>query len=98
MRVDAFWLAEEDADWDGPGATQRSLEALATLREVRLTLGRLEWLFVDRARAGIATWAAIGDALGVSRQAAHRRYAVSTRRAGTVPGTVPARDVDPPPP
>ena len=68
----------------------RSLEGLERIGDLRATLDRLERLLVLQARRRTHTWQAIGDALGVSRQAAHRRHGASTRRAGTVP----ARPVD----
>jgi hypothetical protein len=50
------------------------LDALELLVEVRGTLDRLERIVVDDARRSFATWEEIGRALGVSRQAAHRRH------------------------
>ena len=88
MDVGGFWHDADDLWEDEPA--QRPLAALETLRELRLTLDRVERLLVHRARLSIATWEEIGGALGVSRQAAHRRHALSTKRAGTVP----ARGVD----
>jgi hypothetical protein len=86
-REDTF--AEFLAELLGPQS--RPLEGLATLTEVRGTLDRIERLLVaDARRQRIFSWQEIGSALGISRQAAHRRHAASTKRAGTVP----ARPVD----
>ena len=54
--------------------TEGPLDGLRTLVETRRTLERLESLLVARARASRASWTEIGDALGVSRQAAHSRH------------------------
>lgn len=58
---------------------ERPLEALETLRELRATLVRLERLLVREARHRYSTWTEIGDALGVSRQAARRRHCPPVR-------------------
>lgn len=53
------------------------LDRLATAVDVSTEVGdlsdRLVGLFVDRARAAGATWSQIGEALGVSKQAAQQR-------------------------
>lgn len=52
-------------------------EPLAALRELqvrRQEIARAEEALVRRARLGGSSWTAIADALGVSRQAAHRRF------------------------
>lgn len=54
------------------------LEALADLSE------RLQWAMLaltGEARAAGATWTQVGDALGVSKQAAQQRFAPYLRRA-----------------
>ncbi|WP_423221541.1 hypothetical protein [Intrasporangium flavum] len=48
--------------------------ALAAARELRRAAGRTEAAVVRRARVGGMAWAEIADALGVSRQAVHKRY------------------------
>lgn len=56
---------------------KRSEVALGELAELMGQLARLESrrdTLVARARLGGATWAQIGDVLGVSAQAAHKRY------------------------
>jgi hypothetical protein len=51
-----------------------SLDALRTVVETRTTLARIESLLVERARSNGSSWIEIGDALGVSRQAAYTRH------------------------
>ena len=58
-------VAAEDA---GPA---EGLQAVAVLRRIA---DRLEASHVMAARAEGWTWQEIGDALGVSRQAVHKRY------------------------
>jgi hypothetical protein len=53
---------------------EQPLVALETLTETRATLDRLERLLVDEARRRRSSWEEIGRALGISRQAAHRRH------------------------
>ena len=78
---------------DERAAGSGDLERLAVAVDVAEELGdlpdRLVGLFVDRARASGATWSAIGDALGVSKQAAQQRtvpaaYGRYTKRATRV--------------
>lgn len=52
-------------------------EALAEVRELAEALGELERALheaVAEARAAGASWALVGQALGVSRQSAHERF------------------------
>jgi ATP-dependent Clp protease ATP-binding subunit ClpA len=53
--------------------------ASATAAELADTSDALVGHFVDRCRAAGHTWADISDALGVTRQAAHKRYSVTPR-------------------
>jgi hypothetical protein len=53
---------------------ERPLEGLERITEVRLTLTRIERLLVREARLTFHSWEEIGAALGISRQAAHRRH------------------------
>ncbi len=57
-----------DADSDDPA---KGLQAVVVLRR---TTDRLESTHVMAARAQGWTWQQIGDALGVSRQAVHKKY------------------------
>lgn len=50
-------------------------EALAAVVALRLAADQLELAAVDRAVSDGWTWAQIADALGVTRQAVHKRYA-----------------------
>ena len=58
-------------------ATAENGEPLSTLRRLRAAqaeLARAEAEQVRRARAQGYSWVAIADALGVSRQAVHKKY------------------------
>ncbi|MFN2471420.1 MAG: Clp protease N-terminal domain-containing protein [Gaiellaceae bacterium] len=57
-----------------------SQSALAAITELRLRLGELEEYHVETALARGASWTEIGRALGVSKQAAHKRFATRTGR------------------
>jgi hypothetical protein len=50
------------------------LELLAALHELETVLHEHVSAAVNDCRTSSATWAQIGDALGVTRQAAHERY------------------------
>lgn len=57
-------------------STPRSpLEQLQALRRTRESLDTRQAEWVRRARAGGASWADIGMALGITPQGAHKRYA-----------------------
>ena len=49
--------------------------AMPAVRSLRRMVDELEYEVVARARAFYWSWRAIGDAMGVSAAAAHRRYA-----------------------
>lgn len=53
------------------------LRSLVTMREA---IARAEYDAVQLARAAGATWEAIGDELGISRQAARRKYGQPRQR------------------
>ena len=55
-------------------------EALAAVVALRRLADRLEIAAVDQAVADGWTWAQIAEALGVTRQAAHKKHAKSTPR------------------
>ncbi|HSJ82996.1 MAG TPA: helix-turn-helix domain-containing protein [Acidimicrobiia bacterium] len=55
----------------GDADPEDGLQAVVVLRRLA---DRLERTHVKRARAQGWTWQQIGDALGVSRQAVHKRY------------------------
>ncbi|APU16695.1 MULTISPECIES: hypothetical protein [Actinoalloteichus] len=50
------------------------IEALAATSKARQELERLEAVEVRRARVAGRTWAEIAAALGVSKQAVHKKY------------------------
>ncbi|GIG29481.1 hypothetical protein [Cellulomonas marina] len=50
------------------------LRALAAVAELQREVHRTEATVVRRARVGGATWEQIAAALGVTRQAVHKRY------------------------
>lgn len=56
------------------------LRALAALTELRRELSRTEATQVRRARNEGASWAEIAGALGVSRQAVHKKHGGSRLR------------------
>ena len=58
-------------------ATDGPLDGLRTIVETRATLDGIESLLVARARGSRVTWTEIGEALGISRQAAHARHRAS---------------------
>jgi hypothetical protein len=51
------------------------LETAATLDDLAEVLRDLTRVYVDRCRADGATWQAVADGLGVTRQAASQRFA-----------------------
>lgn len=50
--------------------------AIAAIRLVELAASQARRTVVDRMRANGESWEDIGDALGVSKQAAHERFAL----------------------
>jgi hypothetical protein len=58
----------EEAGGQDPATGLRAVAALRKLAD------RLEELHVDNARRAGWTWQAIGEALGVSRQAVHKKH------------------------
>ena len=55
------------------------LRALAASAELRREVERMETVQVRRARASGTSWAVIASALGVSRQAVHKKYGAGFR-------------------
>lgn len=49
-------------------------QGLRAVRAVRELADRLEWLQVERARGMGWSWQEIADALGVTKQAVHKKY------------------------
>lgn len=50
------------------------LESLRAAAELRRGVERMEAVLVRRARVAGASWAQVAESLGVSKQAAHRKY------------------------
>jgi hypothetical protein len=67
-------IATVEADADAGDALTRLATASATAAELTETADALVGHFVDRCRADGRTWAEISEALGVTKQAAHKRY------------------------
>jgi hypothetical protein len=61
--------------WPPRERRKQKLDELRRVHDRRTSLERHEFEVICRARIDDATWADIGDQLGMSRQAAHRRYA-----------------------
>lgn len=56
------------------------LAVLAELHAIREAVARLEYQTVNLVRLSGASWETVGDALGMSRQAAARKYGQPRRR------------------
>ncbi len=52
----------------------KHLDTLTALWSERQSIDEREYQAVKRARLAGASWAEIGDSMGVSRQAVHERY------------------------
>ncbi|WP_030666990.1 hypothetical protein [Streptomyces rimosus] len=68
MEIGRLVLLAEEAKGDDPVA------GLSATVEVRREMERLEAVLVRRARTQGRTWADIAAALGISKQAAHKKY------------------------
>jgi hypothetical protein len=75
VSVDIGRLASQVVN-DDPRAGLRAVSALTRL------LGQLETAYVVRLRSSGASWQEIGELIGISRQAAHKKYARSVRAEG----------------
>lgn len=79
VRVAGVWMAGETPDLSGITPpeklpVERLLRRLAAIEQTRAGKGgQLQWT-VDQLRAREVSWAQIGEALGVSRQAAWERF------------------------
>src|SRR5688572_15675074 len=67
-------IAIVEADATGADVLARLATASATAAELTETADALIGHFVDRCRSEGRTWAEISEALGVTKQAAHKRY------------------------
>ena len=63
-----------------PVDPQRYIEVLEELARIRHSVARLEYVVVALVRASGATWEDVGEALGLSRQAAARKYGQPRKR------------------
>ncbi|MGY1670026.1 RNA polymerase subunit sigma-70 [Geodermatophilus sp. SYSU D00710] len=77
-------MAVEPVDVPGPEDPEAALAAVVALRRLA---SRLEVEAVVEAVGQGWTWAQVGEALGISAQAAHKRFAAEVRaRRGHRPG------------
>lgn len=77
-QTDKEYGKEAERAWKFITTTDEPLEALAALRGFRtVTLDFLESALAVEARESGETWEAIGEALGISRQAAWEQYAMA---------------------
>ena len=72
-------IATVDADAAGAEPLARLATASAMAADLTETSDALVGHFVDQCRAAGHTWAEISDALGVTKQAAHKRYSTVPR-------------------
>src|SRR5688500_13706671 len=75
-------IATVDADAASTDPLARLATASAMAAELTETSDALVGHFVDQCRSAGHTWAEISDALGVTKQAAHKRYSVVPRDLG----------------
>src|SRR5439155_19616460 len=68
--------ASIDAQAPGGSNLERLSAAATTARELRDVADQLLDRYVQAARAQACSWAQIGEALGVTKQAAHERFTV----------------------
>lgn len=80
-RMDALITVLDDAaasikqaTYDLGGEREDAAEALANISQARKTLDNAEHQAVALLRSGGATWHDVGDALDMTRQAAHERF------------------------
>src|SRR4051812_15314473 len=71
------WIAVVEADAVSTDPLDQLAAASATVAELDRTREEVLGHFVDRCRGAGRTWTEISSALGVTKQAAHRRFAMS---------------------
>jgi len=70
----------------------RSLERLSAVRALQSLLDGLCGELVEASRAENASWVQVGDALGVTRQAARQRFALKPAEFEPASATVPSKE------
>lgn len=70
------------SDLAAAAASKDPREGLSALVALRELLERLEYLHVRRAREQGDSWQQIAESLGVTRQAAHKKYGAAVAAAG----------------
>ena len=78
--------------WNVETTTPTPERALRELVELRTVLNGIEALLVARARDNGASWAEVGDLLGITKQSAHRRH--RPRPADSASQAAPTLDVE----
>jgi len=68
-----------------PPVARDPADGLAAVVALRRLADRLEAAEVERAVRAGWTWARVAEALGVTRQAVHKKYARRLKAAGAVP-------------
>jgi hypothetical protein len=79
MYVDSDLMAEQHTQFEDAVSSRDPQVGLAAVASLRILLERLESLQVANARELGWSWQEIGRALGVSKQAAHKKHG-GTRR------------------
>ncbi len=88
-------LAEEVRDAAGDDAAARLRAAVDIARELTEISDALVEQFVVEARVAGLSWTRIGELVGTSKRAAHKRYAVASVLAGPWPGELADRFAGP---
>lgn len=68
------WIKQAQFDMGGVRINDSMLEALYNINQARTDIDAAERQAVEQIRSAGGTWQAIGDRLGMSRQAAQQRF------------------------